>query len=150
MRISDWSSDVCSSDLTATGTLQIEAQADGQADKLVVGGSATLDGSMLVLAADGDWQPQTDYTILTAAGGISGQFGTATSSLLFLNPLLNYGADAVTLTLRRSDVAFASAAATANPRAVAVAADALGWGHPVYTGLKVGRAQCRGRGCHDV
>lgn len=120
---------------TATGALQIEAQADGQADKLVVEGSAALDGSMLVLAADGDWRPQTDYTILTAAGGISGQFGTASSSLVFLDPLLAYGTDAVTLTLRRNDIAFASAAATANQTGVAAAADALGWGNPVYTAL---------------
>jgi fibronectin-binding autotransporter adhesin len=119
----------------ATGTLQIEAEADGQADRLVVEGSAALDGSMLVLAADGDWRPQTDYTILTAGEGVSGHFGSATSSLVFLDPLLAYGNNAVTLTLRRNDIDFASVATTPNQAGVADAADALGWGNPVYTAL---------------
>src|SRR5690606_5957036 len=120
---------------TANGVLEIEAQADGQADKLVVGGSALLGGSMLVLAADGDWSPETGYTILTAGGGINGEFGAASSSLVFLDPLLDYGSNAVTLVLRRNDIAFASAAASANQAGVAAAADALGWNNPVYTEL---------------
>ncbi len=120
---------------TATGTLQIEATAGGTSDKLVVEGAATLDGSMVALAQDGDWQARTSYTILTAAGGVSGRFAGATSSLLFLDPLLAYGTNDVTLTLRRNDIAFESVAQTRNQAGVAAAADALGWGNAVYEEL---------------
>ncbi|KAF1714686.1 hypothetical protein CSC74_15665 [Pseudoxanthomonas yeongjuensis] len=120
---------------TATGTLAIEANADGQADLLVVDGVATLDGSTLVLAQSGNWMPRTDYTILTAGGGVSGEFDSATSSLLFLDPILGYGANTVTLSLQRNDTAFASAARTRNQRATAAAADGLDWGNTAYVAL---------------
>jgi autotransporter-associated beta strand protein len=120
---------------TATGTLAIETDADGHADLLAIDGSATLDGSALVLAQQGDWKPRTDYTILTAGGGVSGEFGSATSSLLFLDPTLAYGANAVTLSLLRNDIAFESAARTRNQRATAAAADGLGWDNAAYVAL---------------
>jgi outer membrane autotransporter protein len=120
---------------TADGTLAIEAQADGQADKVVVDGDATLDGSALVLAADGDWKPLTEYTILTAGGDVSGTFGSATSSLLFLDPVINYDAHAVRLSLQRNDVGFASVGNTRNQRATGAAADTLGFGNAVYDAL---------------
>lgn len=128
----------------ATGVLQIEATEDGGSDKLVVEGAAALDGSLLTLTQDGDWRGQVDYTILTAGGGVTGRFAGASSSLVFLDPLLAYGADAVTMTLRRNEVDFASVARTPNQAGVAAAADALGWGHPVYealTTLDAARAQ---------
>ena len=120
---------------TADGRLQIDVQADGQADQLLVGGNATLDGSTLVLAANGAWQPRTDYTILTAGGTVSGTFATATSSLLFLDPVLSYDAHDVYLSLQRNDVQFADAGLTPNQRATATAADTLGFGSAVYDAL---------------
>lgn len=119
----------------ATGALQIEARPGGDADRLVVEGRATLDGSMLVLAQGDDWRARTDYTLLTAGDGISGEFAATQSSLAFLAPVLDYGTNAVTLTLLRNDIAFSSVAETRNQYGVATAADALGWDHAVHAAL---------------
>ena len=117
-------------------TFIVDALPDGQASLLSVGGKASiLGGSAIVLAQAGNWVPQTNYTILTAAGGVSGQFASVTSSLAFLDPVLAYTANATTLTLQRNDINFASVAQAANQFAVANAANALGFDNPVYSTL---------------
>ena len=121
---------------SAGSTITVDALPTGQASLLTVGGSASiLGGNTLVLAQSGNWAPQTDYTILTAAGGVSGQFASATSSLTFLSPVLTYTAHAVDLSLQRNDISFASVAQTPNQRATAAAADSLGFGSAVYGAL---------------
>ena len=122
---------------SASGVFEVEATPSGQASLLAVNGTATLAGSALVLADTGTWAPTTSYTILTAGGGVSGQFASASSSLAFLNPVVNYGANVVTLSLQRNDVAMASVAQTPNQKAVATAANSLGFGNPVYDALVV-------------
>ncbi len=64
----------------AGSSYQIEAMPDGRADAIVADGAvAILGGSALVLAQAGDWTPQTNYTVLTAAR-VSGEFDSASSS----------------------------------------------------------------------
>lgn len=121
----------------ANGLIEVEAAPTGQISQLIVGGKASLAGSALVLADAGAWVPRTDYTLLTAAGGISGQFASVSSSLAFLTPTLGYGANAVTLSLQRNDVNLNAVAQTANQRAVATAANPLGFTSPVYNALVV-------------
>ena len=115
------------------GTLAIDATPAGQSDQLVVGGKATIAGSTLVLGQGGTWAPRTNYTILTAAQGVSGQFAGASSTLVFLNPVLSYTANTVGLSLERNDIAFASTAATANERSAASALEGLGFASPLYS-----------------
>ncbi|MCW2365930.1 autotransporter-associated beta strand protein [Sphingobium sp. B7D2B] len=99
---------------------EVEVDASGASDRVVASGVATLQGGTVqVLAANGDYRPQTSYQILTAAGGVVGEFEDVTSNLAFLLPNLTYGANAVTLTLTRNDVQFADVAVTANQRATA-------------------------------
>jgi fibronectin-binding autotransporter adhesin len=120
----------------ADGTLTIDTLPNGQASLLAVGGKATiLGGSAVVLAQAGNWAPRTSYTILTAAGGVSGQFASASSSLLFLNPVLSYTANAVNLSLQRNDINFASVAQTANQRAVATVTNGFGFASPMYSAM---------------
>lgn len=117
-------------------SLRIEATPDGHADQLAVGGKIAIQGgSALVLAQSGNWAPRTDYTIVTAAGGVSGQFASASSSLAFLDPVLSYSANAVNLSLQRNDVGFADAGITPNQKAAAQGAESRGWGTPVYDAL---------------
>lgn len=134
---------------TANGVMAVEATPSGQTSLLSVGGTASLAGAALVLADAGTWAPRTDYTVLTAAGGISGQFASTTSNLAFLTPTLGYGANAVTMTLQRNDIGFAIAQ-TANQRAVAVAANPLGFGNPVYDALVALNARYRASGVQPV
>lgn len=98
-----------------------------------LGHSATLQGgTVAVQAVPGSYGASTTYTILTATGGVSGSFGTVTSSLAYLAPTLSYDASNVYLTLTRNAVDFAAIAATRNQRAAAGAVETLGSGNPLF------------------
>ena len=62
---------------------------------------------MQVLAQSGNYARQTRYTILTASGGVDGEFENVTSNLAFLTPLLSYDPNNVFLTLIHNDITFA-------------------------------------------
>ena len=118
-------------------TFQVETTPDGQADRLDVAGKVTiLGGTVLALGQDGNWAPRTDYTIINAGQGVTGQFDGVADNLAFLAPSLSYGANAVTLTLSRNSVDFTTVAQTPNQRATAGAAEALGAGQPVYDAVE--------------
>jgi outer membrane autotransporter protein len=86
----------------ADSTLQVRANASGQADQIVATGPATLSGGTVAVLPQGTgFLPQTTYTILKAGGGVSGTFSGAntTSNFAFLTPTLSYDANEVHLTL---------------------------------------------------
>lgn len=117
----------------AGSTLQVEANAAGQADRLAVTSTATLaGGTVQVQAAPGTYDPRTRYTILTADGGVQGQFAGVTANFAFLTPTLRYAPGAVDLTLTRNDIAFSSIAQTRNQGSVADAIQAAGAGAALY------------------
>lgn len=119
--------------LNAASTLEVEVDNAGHADLVDVTGVATLgDASVNILAAAGHYKGKTDYTILTAAGGINGHFGSVTSNFAFLTPTLAYSANAVSLTLTRNDVAFADLGRTANEKAVGSLLQAQGPGNGLF------------------
>ncbi|MEO7066879.1 MAG: autotransporter-associated beta strand repeat-containing protein, partial [Rhodanobacter sp.] len=114
----------------------VDALSTGQASLLNVSGSASiLGGNTVVLAQSGNWAPQTDYTIFSATGGVNGKFASASSSLLFLDPVLTYTTNTVSLSLQRNSIHFASAAQTRNQYATATAANELGFSNAAYTAL---------------
>lgn len=114
-------------------------------DRIVATGKATLGGGTVTLALENSptllSQQQAEslvgrqYNILQAAGGIQGQFGAVLPNYLFLGGTLDYAANGVQLDIARSDASFASAGATRNQRSVAVAAEQLGAGNPVYESI---------------
>ena len=146
-------------------TYQVEVNAAGQSDRIAASGSASITGGTVqVLAENGNYAAATSYTILTASGGVTGQFSTVTSNLAFLTPSLSYGGTDVTLTMTRNDTGFGPGdgggttpggggtsgggtsggsggtssnyiAATRNQGFIANAAEALGAGNPVYDAL---------------
>lgn len=108
----------------AGSTYEVEVNAAGESDTLVIGGTATLnDGTVSVLADTGTYNLTTNYTILSATGGLTGTFDDVTSNLAFLTPSLSYDATSAYLTLTRNSTNFANVAATANQYAVASALD---------------------------
>ena len=110
----------------------VEVDAAGNGDTIIAAGTASLDGFVQVIAADGDYAPETSYTILTA-NAVTGNFTSVSSNFAFLVPTLNYGDSTVTLTLERNNVAFADAAETANQKAAGGAAEqAFVYGDPLY------------------
>ncbi|WP_206522855.1 autotransporter-associated beta strand repeat-containing protein, partial [Mesorhizobium sp. M7A.F.Ca.US.006.01.1.1] len=117
-------------------TYQVAADAAGQASRINVTGPATINGGTVsVLAGAGSYSPQTDYTILSATGGVSGAFANVTSNLAFLDPSLSYDAGSVYLRLRRNNISFAGIGQTANQIAAGGGAESLGSGNPLYDAI---------------
>src|SRR6185503_18523514 len=77
-----------------------------------------LGGTVDVQAAAGEFRPGTSYSILSAPGGVNGQFSAVTSNLAFLKPSLTYDPNNVTLTLTRNDATFQSVAQLPNQTAI--------------------------------
>ncbi|WP_305879377.1 autotransporter outer membrane beta-barrel domain-containing protein [Bradyrhizobium sp. 41S5] len=115
---------------------ETEVNAGGQSDRVVASGLATLAGARVnVLAGSGNYGLRTSYTILTAAGGLSGTFADVSSNLAFLTPSLAYDPHSVTLTLTRNSTDFAAVGATPNQRATGAAIDRLDIGSPVWSAV---------------
>ncbi|HIM39854.1 MAG TPA: autotransporter domain-containing protein [Methylophaga aminisulfidivorans] len=112
-------------DFSGGGNYDVEVDAAGNSDKIVATGSATLtSGIVNVKAAPGTYAYATDYTILTASGGLGGTtFDSVNADLAFLTPTLSYDANNVFLKLTRNDVSFNDVASTRNQQAVAQAVD---------------------------
>jgi outer membrane autotransporter protein len=88
---------------------------------LVVGGTATLDGGLVVNNLV-PFTGNTTYALITAGGGVNGTFSAADlPDTAFLDTALIYRANEVDLTVSRNQASFADVAATGNQRGVASA-----------------------------
>jgi len=120
----------------AGSTFMVDAAPGGSVDLLDVGGKVNLKGgSAVVISQAGNWAPETDYTIISATGGVSGQFASASDSLPFLDAMLTYQSNAVELSLVRNDINFNTVAQTPNQFATATAASALNFESPIFLAL---------------
>ncbi|MEW5425110.1 beta strand repeat-containing protein, partial [Amorphus sp. 3PC139-8] len=115
-------------------TYEVETEPGGtSADLIQATGTATLTGGQVIhIGFDGAYAPESEYTILTADGGVSGTFDGVTTSLAYLDPLLGYTANSVLLYLTRNDTDFARYAETPNQRAAAYGVESLGADNAVY------------------
>jgi subtilase-type serine protease len=118
--------------LQAGATYSAEISASGAADLVDVGGAALLGGTLEIVRTDAVYDPSISYTLISAEGGISGQFDGVTADFAYLSPELTYAASSVTMDLDRNTVAFSALAGTANARAAADAADRLPASDPLY------------------
>ncbi|MEW6257101.1 MAG: autotransporter-associated beta strand repeat-containing protein [Pseudomonadota bacterium] len=116
------------------GTYRAEVQADGQHDLIAAQGSASIaSGSTVsVVGSRGSYANSWTFNILTAQGGVTGAFASATTNFAFLDALLTYGSTYVDMTLVRNSVPFAAEARTPNERSTAWGTDTLSLGNPVY------------------
>lgn len=120
----------------AGSTYQVELNAAGASDLVAATGTATLSGGQVqLLAAPGSYGLSTRYVILSAQGGVSGQFSGVATNFAFLTPTLTYDAREVALTLERNALTFPDAAVTRNQASAGRAAEALGTGNRVYDAL---------------
>ena len=85
------------------------------------GGTATLNGSVAVVATPGAFAPGRTFTILSATGGHTGAFADATTNYPFLQAAMSYDTNDVFLTLASGG--FVRGGNTANQAAVGVALD---------------------------
>lgn len=87
---------------SASGVLVFDALDSGLSDTLVISGTATLEGGeLMTLSNDAAWSVARDYTVLSAQGGLSGEFATVSSNLDYLTPTLSYTNTDVQLSLTR-------------------------------------------------
>jgi subtilase-type serine protease len=95
---------------------RIRIGADGQSDRIRSFGTARLGGDLWVEPVPGAWAPDRRWAIVQAEGGLEygadssgdpvpgdGRFARAVSALRYLDPVLDYGTNAVTLGLRYND-----------------------------------------------
>lgn len=126
---------------------EVEVARNGTSDQLVSSGTDTINGATLRLVLDASATTQNllaqgtvaglvgqRYHILQAAGGINGNFSSFDTPL-FLGASLDTTANDMFLTLTRNGNSFSSVAQTRNQQAVAIAAESLGSGNPVYESL---------------
>ena len=100
-------------------------------DLIAVTGSATVDGtaSVRVTAAAGSYTVGHQYIILSATGGVTGQFGNLTDNLPFVDFALGADADDIFLDVIASGVPLDQIARTPNEKAAARGLESLGAGH---------------------
>ena len=107
---------------SASGTYLTEIAGSRQSDRISVGGTATLGGQVFVTALPGTvFAPKATYTILSAAGGLSGIFSAVNQLYPFLQSSLSYDANNAYLNLQIGG--FQQAAQTHNQAAVGAALD---------------------------
>ncbi len=122
----------------AGSTYEVEVNAAGQSDLIVATGAATISGGAVSVIAEpgGTYGTNTTYTILTAAGGVTGSFSSVSLSAPFLDGAvsMSYDSTNVYVTLTRNGTSFDSwtTATTPNQKAVASAIEAMGSGASLY------------------
>lgn len=117
---------------------QVQVNAAGASDLIAAGGTATINGGTVeAQAAAGKYAASTQYTILTATGGVSGAKYTAvTVDSPFLTASLSYDINDVFLTLDRVNAnAFHNAGATPNEQAAGSGLDSVAVGNAVANAL---------------
>lgn len=117
-------------DFAAGTTYAVEVDGLGNADLLDVGGVLTVssDAVVTVNPENGidtgiDYATPITYTIASAAGGVSGTFGSVSDSFAFLDSSLTYDANSIYLTLTR--LSFATNPDNSNEAEVGEAVDGL-------------------------
>ncbi|MCG7392284.1 autotransporter domain-containing protein [Microvirga sp. ACRRW] len=91
--------------LIADGTVyRIDLNASQESDRIVAGGAATVQGGTVqVNALSAAYTPGSRWTILTAEGGVTGQFSEVTTNLVFFRPVLSKDGKNIYLSLPRID-----------------------------------------------
>lgn len=109
----------------AAGRFAVNGMADGTSSKLLVNGTADLAGDVRLQASPGIYVPGTRFTVLTATGGLNGQFDTASSTGLptLLAPVAANEGNDVVLTLEQQS--FVLVAQNQNQRNAALGVDTL-------------------------
>lgn len=117
-------------DFASGSVYDVEVDGLGNADLIDAGGVLTVssDATVNVGPENGidsgiDYASPLTYTIATAAGGVSGAFGSVADSFAFLDSALSYDANNIYLTLTR--LSFATDPVNDNEEAVGEAIDSL-------------------------
>lgn len=116
----------------AGSVYEVEVDSLGNSDLIDASGTATINGGIVDVVAYPDYATGVNYTILSAAGGVTGMFDGATfGNSAFIGADLDYVGNDVLLMLTQN-ATFDSVALTPNQKAAAGGANALGAGNVVF------------------
>ncbi|MFO0949208.1 MAG: autotransporter domain-containing protein [Planctomycetota bacterium] len=101
------------------GTYLVDLNDQGESDHLEITGTAILGGTLQLRAAPGTYLEGQRYNVLTAGGGIIGEFASILEDFPLLDVAAIYELNDVFLELVRNQVNFADVAATFNQLEVA-------------------------------
>lgn len=109
--------------LTFTGTSVyiVETAGFGQNDRVSVGGNVLLDGTLMMIGADGNLSKLGTYEVISAQGGISGDFDDVTALGDFLTATAEVSGSSVLVDVAPNAQALATAGRTPNANAVGAA-----------------------------
>lgn len=77
----------------------VNVDGSGATDLIAVTGRATISGQVTIMPIPGTYAASTDYTIMTAGGGIDGTFTGMGNAFPIFTPTLTYEANAIRLRL---------------------------------------------------
>ncbi|WP_425105068.1 autotransporter domain-containing protein [Ancylobacter sp.] len=129
-----YATDVTFNDLS---DYRVDVTPTGEHDLVIGSGTATIDSgaTVEVVAVPGKYAVDTKYAILTATGGVTGNFGSVSENYAFLDAALEKDDTNIYLLLHYNGVSFASYARTPNQFTTATAAQTLGSGNAIYDAL---------------
>jgi len=111
----------------------------GVSDRIEVSGAATIANTATVQATPLDATAanprRATYTILNAAGGVTGQFASVSSTNAAIAPFLSYSNNSVFLTLVNTTLSLASIGQTPNQIAAGGAVSGLGLGAALFNAV---------------
>lgn len=115
-------------------TLQVSVAPGTAPSQVNATGSASVGGSNLVVNAAPGTQPASasGAVIVSAANGVSGQFASTSTNLLYLSPQVSYTPTTALLSFTPNGTPLSAGGVTPNQKAVASAVSMLGTGSPLY------------------
>jgi outer membrane autotransporter protein len=117
----------------ANSNFEVELSPNGTSDLLQVDGIVTIaGGTVLVIAPSGSYVPGAIYSIITATGGVTGEFSGLDTSLAFITPEIEYLINSVVLKIERNATNFTDIARSYNQYQVASALQTLPPGNVLY------------------
>ena len=120
-------------EFAAGSTFEVELDATLASDLIQAGGVATINGGTVnALKAAGVYTPGSRWTILTAAGGVTGTFDALTQNMPFVDLALSYDPTHAYIDAVRNSVTFCALALTANQCAVGNGLASTGVGNAAY------------------
>ncbi|MCV3243286.1 autotransporter domain-containing protein [Mesorhizobium sp. ZC-5] len=117
----------------AGSTYEVEIEPGLDGDLIDASGAASIDGGTVrVLKTAGTYTPGSRWTIVSADGGVAGEFGDLTQNMPFVDLALAYDPNNVYLDVTRNDVSFCDVALTFNQCSTGTGVEGTGPGNPIY------------------